>query len=62
MKLFSVVFVLVITSILSAGTQTAADYKITKTFHIASTAGRDYITVGPGNNRLYVSHGMQVIF
>ncbi len=60
MKLFSFVFALVIASTLSAGAQTAADYKITKTFHIASTAGWDYLAVGPGNNRLYVSHGTQV--
>ena len=48
MKLFSVVFALVITSILSAGAQTAVDYKIIKTFFIVSTADRDYIAVGPG--------------
>jgi YVTN family beta-propeller protein len=33
---------------------------VTKTFHIASGGGWDYIAVGPGNNRLYVSHGTQV--
>src|SRR5262245_51331102 len=35
-------------------------FKILKTFHIASTGGWDYLAVGPGNNRLYVSHGTQV--
>ncbi len=40
--------------------QKNGDYQILKTFHIASTGGWDYIAVGPGNNRLYVSHGMQV--
>jgi YVTN family beta-propeller protein len=35
-------------------------YKLSKTFHIASAGGWDYIAVGPGNNRLYVSHGAQV--
>ncbi len=35
-------------------------YKLTKTFHIASTGGWDYITVDPTSNRLYVSHGTQV--
>jgi YVTN family beta-propeller protein len=36
------------------------DFHILKTFHIQSPGGWDYISVGPGNNRLYVSHGTQV--
>jgi YVTN family beta-propeller protein len=36
------------------------DFQILKTFHIQSPGGWDYIAVGPGNNRLYVSHGTQV--
>src|SRR5882757_2611812 len=40
--------------------QTAGGYHVAKTFHIASSGGWDYIAVGPGNNRLYVSHGTQV--
>src|SRR5689334_14009194 len=36
------------------------NYHIQKTFHIQSAGGWDYLTVGPGNNRLYVSHGTQV--
>jgi DNA-binding beta-propeller fold protein YncE len=35
-------------------------YHLINTFHIASSGGWDYIAVGPGNNRLYVSHGTQV--
>lgn len=35
-------------------------YHVAKTFHIASSGGWDYISVGPGNNRLYVSHSTQV--
>jgi YVTN family beta-propeller protein len=35
-------------------------FHILKTFHIQSGGGWDYIAVGPGNNRLYVSHGTQV--
>jgi YVTN family beta-propeller protein len=35
-------------------------FHILKTFHIMSGGGWDYIAVGPGNNRLYVSHGTQV--
>jgi DNA-binding beta-propeller fold protein YncE len=36
------------------------DFHIIKTFHIQSAGGWDYIAIGPGNNRLYVSHGTQV--
>src|SRR6478672_7321429 len=36
------------------------DFKVLKTYHIQSGGGWDYIAVGPGNNRLYVSHGTQV--
>jgi YVTN family beta-propeller protein len=35
-------------------------FHLIKTFHIQSTGGWDYIAIGPGNNRLYVSHGTQV--
>ena len=35
-------------------------FTVQKTFHIASPGGWDYIAVGPGNDRLYVSHGTQV--
>jgi len=35
-------------------------FQVTKSFPIASAGGWDYIAVGPGNNRLYVSHGTQV--
>lgn len=35
-------------------------FSIIKTFHIQSAGGWDYIAVGPGNNRLYVSHGTRV--
>jgi len=40
--------------------QAQKDFHILKTFHIQSAGGWDYIAVGPGNNRLYVSHGTQV--
>ncbi|MDP4263439.1 MAG: YncE family protein [Bacteroidota bacterium] len=40
--------------------QNSKPFRILKTFHIASSGGWDYISVGPGNNRLYVSHGTQV--
>ena len=35
-------------------------FHILKTFNIASGGGWDYIAIGPGNNRLYASHGTQV--
>jgi YVTN family beta-propeller protein len=35
-------------------------YLLKATYHIASSGGWDYLTPGPGNNRLYVSHGTQV--
>src|SRR5579862_674152 len=40
--------------------QGSSGFSIEKTFHIASSGGWDYISVGPGNNRIYVSHGTQV--
>ncbi len=40
--------------------QKASGYKLTKTFHIASAGGWDYIAVDETSNRLYASHGTQV--
>ncbi len=40
--------------------QKTSGYKLTKTFHIASQGGWDYIAVDESSNRLYVSHGTQV--
>jgi len=40
--------------------QAQKDFQILKTFRMQSPGGWDYIAVGPGNNRLYVSHGTQV--
>ena len=36
------------------------DFHILKTFYIESAGGWDYIAIGLGNNRLYVSHSTQV--
>jgi YVTN family beta-propeller protein len=55
------IFILII--IITAGTSLQAQntaFHILNTFHIQSAGGWDYIAVGPGNNRLYVSHGTQV--
>jgi YVTN family beta-propeller protein len=40
--------------------QTSSGFHVAGVFHIASSGGWDYLAVGPGNNRLYVSHGSQV--
>ncbi len=40
--------------------QDSKAFHVLKTFHIASAGGWDYLAIGPGNNRLYVSHGTQV--
>ena len=50
--------VLAVLGTLSLGAQPT--FQILKTFHIQSGGGWDYIAVGPGNGRLYVSHGTQV--
>ncbi|MEO6916805.1 MAG: YncE family protein [Chitinophagaceae bacterium] len=39
--------------------QPSTEFKVVKTFHIASNGGWDYLAVGPAN-KLYVSHGSQV--
>jgi YVTN family beta-propeller protein len=44
----------------SSQAQHKADFHLVNTFHIQSAGGWDYLAVGPGNNRLYVSHGTQV--
>jgi len=59
----SIIFILtiIVTSLFTGlHAQTSKAFHILRTFHIASPGGWDYIAVGPGNNRLYVSHGTQV--
>jgi len=53
---FAVVLIIAACSFASA--QKDHEYKIVKTFHIASTGGWDYIAVN--NGKIYVSHGTQV--
>ncbi len=60
MKILSLSLLLIVAIVLSSSAQTMGNYKVIKTFHITSTGGWDYISVGPGNNRIYVSHGTQV--
>lgn len=40
--------------------QKTSGYTLSKTFHIASPGGWDYIAVDENSNKLYVSHGTQV--
>lgn len=54
------IIMFVLLSIIEINAFSQKDFHILKTFHIASSGGWDYLTVGPGNNRLYVSHGNQV--
>ncbi len=49
---------LLFTSLQNANAQSG--YKLTKTFHVASPGGWDYIAVNPNSNKLYLSHGTQV--
>ncbi len=49
-----------IQGVLSAGAQNASGFHVASVFHIASGGGWDYIAAGPGNGRIYVSHGTQV--
>ena len=44
----------------AAKSQSIPSLKIINTFHLASAGGWDYLTMGPVNNWLYVSHGTQV--
>jgi hypothetical protein len=55
-KLFATLFILFATISFCYSQQ--HEYKVVKTFHIASSGGWDYIAVN--NDRLYVSHGTQV--
>ena len=61
-KYISKIFIIVIlvSQFNVARAQNASGYHIAKTFHIASSGGWDYITVDPGSNKLYQSHGTQV--
>ncbi|MDE3145367.1 MAG: YncE family protein, partial [Bacteroidota bacterium] len=57
------IFILFAATLLCTSLQNAnaqSGYKLTKTFHVASTGGWDYIAVDPHSNKLYLSHGTQV--
>lgn len=48
-------------AVLLLSTALQAQYRISQTFHIKSGGGYDYTTVDSSSNRLYLSHGTQVI-
>src|SRR5205085_8681162 len=53
-----ILFLLLSASTLSVTAQKPNEYKVVKTYHIASPGGWDYIAYNDG--KLYVSHGTQV--
>lgn len=60
MKKLIVLAVLIFAAATFTKSYSQKKFTVQKTFHIASPGGWDYIAVGPGNNRLYVSHFTQV--
>lgn len=60
MKKFITLSIIFLAASTFTGLIAQKEFHIIKTFHIQSAGGWDYIAVGPGNNRLYVSHGTQV--
>ena len=52
--------IFIVPAFLNLQAQNKKAFHVIKTFHILSGGGWDYLAVGPGNNRLYVSHGTQV--
>ena len=51
---------LVLTTLTVTAAFSQKQFHLINTFHIKSPGGWDYLAVGPGNNRLYVSHSTQV--
>ena len=46
--------------VLLPSAQAQSGYRVTHTFHIASSGEWDYVAVNPASNKLYASHGNQV--
>jgi YVTN family beta-propeller protein len=59
-NIISTITILVLFPLSQLQAQKEKPFHLIKTFHIVSGGGWDYIAVGPGNNRLYISHGTQV--
>jgi YVTN family beta-propeller protein len=60
-KVYSFTFIYLVNFLaMSVRAQTVNEYRVAGVYHIGGSGGWDYIAVGPGNNRLYVSHATQV--
>jgi YVTN family beta-propeller protein len=59
-KVFFISILILVVVLTKVAAQSPNGFHLLKTFHIAIAGKWDYIAVGPGNNRLYVSHGTQV--
>lgn len=53
-------FILLGCLVFITGCNQQKNYSLSKTYSIASAGGWDYIAIGPGNDKLYVSHASQV--
>ncbi len=62
MKKYALIFFLLTSSCALSNlyAQQGSGFRVVRSFPIVSSGGWDYIAVGPGNNRIYVSHGTQV--
>jgi YVTN family beta-propeller protein len=60
MKKLTLILFAITIAVAVTNAQSATGLHLTKTFHIASAGGWDYLEIGPVNDWLYVSHGTQV--
>ncbi|MEO9209719.1 MAG: YncE family protein [Ginsengibacter sp.] len=58
-SLFTLLIIIAATALFN-NLQAQSGYKMTQTFHVASSGGWDYPASDPGSNNLYLSHGSQV--
>ncbi|AEW00503.1 hypothetical protein A4D02_24545 [Niastella koreensis] len=59
-KQSGLICVLILIAALSCKAQTATGIHLLTTFHLSGTGGWDYLSIQPGSEKLYVSHGTQV--
>src|SRR5436309_1714259 len=57
---FIAILIIIIISPVCTNAQQKTGIHLLNTFHIASAGGWDYLSVGPVNDWLYISHGTQV--
>src|SRR4051812_1414285 len=60
MKKYLLFYCLMISACINSNAQKGKNFHLLRTYHIQSPGGWDYLIVGPGNGRLYVSHSTQV--